>query len=249
MLSFEQLLNSEFIKNSDVSAVNVRSSSEIHVGESAIAVGNPKAEGISASKGIISRDSEEITISIDGSSSVEMRVMRIDTPVNSGNSGGGLFDSKGNLIGIVNAKFSDTSVENIGYAIPSDIVSAVSDNILYYCDGVSCTTLQRPLLGITVTLKDSYAEYDEESGYVNIIETTTVYEVSSTSVAYGILEANDIIKSVTIRDKTTDITRQFLLIDSILNAYVGDTITLVIERNGELLEKSFTVTQNMITSY
>ena len=98
-------------------------------------------------------------------------------------------------------------------------------------------------------MKDSYAEYDEESGYVNIMETTIVYEVNTTSVAYGILEANDVIKSVTIRDKTIEVTRQFLLIDSILNAYIGDTVTLVIERNGEQLEKSFTITQNMITSY
>ena len=244
-----KITNNDIIKKSDVSAVSVRSSSQIHVGESAIAVGNPEAEGISATKGIISRDSENITISVDGTTSVDMRVMRIDTPVNSGNSGGGLFDSNGNLIGIVNAKLKDTSVENIGYAIPSDIVTAVAKNIIYYCDGVTCTTMQRPLLGISVSINDSYAEYDEATGYVNIIETVIVYGVNTDSVAYGKLKVDDIIKSVTIGERTIEITRQFSLIDSLLNARIGDTILLTIERNGETKELSFTITEDMISSY
>ena len=244
-----KISSSELIKNSDICAVDVRSSTLVRVGEDAIAVGNPKANGISATKGIISRDSENINLAVDGTNLVQMRVMRIDTPVNSGNSGGGLFDSSANLIGIVNAKISDSSIEGIGYAIPSDVVCAVAENILYYCDGETCTTMQRPLLGITVTISNSYAEYDQTTGFVNIIETSIIHEVSETSVANGILNENDVIKSVTVGEKTTEVTRQFMLIDSLLNSRVGDTVIITIERNGQTLEKSFTITEDMITSY
>ena len=62
-----------------------------------------------------------------------MRLLRTDTPVNSGNSGGGLFDANGYLIGIVNAKIKDLGVEGFGYSIPSSTMEAVVENILYYC--------------------------------------------------------------------------------------------------------------------
>lgn len=244
-----KITNSDLIRNSNVCAAEIKSSSLLHVGEDAIAIGNPKAEGIAVTKGIISTDSEDIQIAVDGTNLVTMRVMRIDTPVNSGNSGGGLFDSSGNLIGIVNAKISDTSVESIGYAIPSDIVTAVAENILYYCDGINCTTMQRPLLGITVTISNSYAKYDQNTGFINVIETSIIYEVSESSIAYGKLLVNDIIKSITIGDKTIEVTRQFMLIDSLLNAKIGDIVTITVERDGKIVNNSFTITESMITSY
>ena len=69
--------------------------------------------GISVSSGIVCVDSEYITMTAaDGKTSVSFRVIRVDSAVNSGNSGGGLFDKDGNLIGIVNAKISSTNVLN-----------------------------------------------------------------------------------------------------------------------------------------
>ena len=101
-------------------AVTVANSDELTPGMTTIAIGNPSSSdadlgGISVTKGIVSVDSEYITMSaIDTSGEVQFRVIRIDAPVNSGNSGGGLFNDKGELIGIVNAKISSSSVENIG---------------------------------------------------------------------------------------------------------------------------------------
>ena len=69
----------------------------------------------------------------DNRTEVSFRVMRVDAPVNSGNSGGGLFDGQGKLIGIVNAKIVDEGVENIGYAIPSNVAVSIANNIIDYC--------------------------------------------------------------------------------------------------------------------
>ena len=67
------------------------------------------------------------TITADGKTEVSLRVMRVDTAVNSGNSGGGLYNDEGNLIGIVNAKIVYDGVENIGYAISSSVAAAIAE--------------------------------------------------------------------------------------------------------------------------
>lgn len=85
----------------------------ILLAEQAIAIGNPLGAGISVTVGHISGISK--TINMDG---VNMTLLQTDAAVNSGNSGGALFDAEGYLIGIVNAKSTGTSVEGMGYAIP-----------------------------------------------------------------------------------------------------------------------------------
>ena len=85
------------------------------VGETAIAIGNPLGElGGSVSVGVISALGREVTV--DG---MPMTLLQIDASVNPGNSGGGLFNLRGELIGIVNAKSTGDAVEGIGFAIPS----------------------------------------------------------------------------------------------------------------------------------
>lgn len=75
------------------------------VGDSVIAIGNPNAGGIAVTQGILSMESEYITMTAaDNVSTVQIRVMRVDAAINGGNSGGGLFNDSGELIGIVNAK-------------------------------------------------------------------------------------------------------------------------------------------------
>lgn len=92
--------------------------SPLLVGESVIAIGNPLGElGGTVTNGIISALDREITI--DGN---RMTLLQTNAAVNPGNSGGGLFDSTGMLIGIVNAKESDSGIEGLGFAIPADRV-------------------------------------------------------------------------------------------------------------------------------
>ena len=150
--------DSEILASSSACAVEIADSDEVIVGESAIAIGNAQGYGISVSSGIVSVDSEYITMTAaDGRTSVSFRVMRVDTAVNSGNSGGGLFDSTGKLLGIVNAKIVDDGVENIGYAIPSRVVVSIAENVLDYCYGSETERVQRAFIGVTVNAADSKA--------------------------------------------------------------------------------------------
>ncbi len=243
--------NSELLKTSPVLEVSVRNSNEISVGDTAIAIGNPMGEGISVTSGIISVDSENIEMTAsDDITEIKMRLMRIDTPVNSGNSGGGLFDEIGNLIGIVNAKIIDTGIENIGYAIPSNVAIAIANNIIDYCYGTSLTAPQRALLGITVTISDSKMVYDANTASVSIEETNIVYEVSAGSIAYGKLLAGDILLEASLGGgEFIKLSRQHSLIDLMLDARAGDTVTLKINRGGTEMSVNITVTSDCIIPY
>ena len=195
-----KITGNDLIKNSDARAVSIADSLNVSVGDSAIAIGNAEGLGISATTGTISVDSEYIQMTaVDGYTLIKYRVMRIDTAINSGNSGGGLFNSKGKLIGIVNAKTSDTSVEGI----PSNIVAGVAQNIIDNCEGKKYTCVRKCTVGVTLEPESSYAKYDEATGKATIIEKVKVAEVGAGTVSDGKLKTGDIIKSGTgFRKKT-----------------------------------------------
>ena len=241
---------SEILKASDACSVTTANSDAVSVGESAIAIGNAKSYGLSASSGIISVDSEYIDmLGADGTTQISPRVLRVDTAINAGNSGGGLFDGNGNLLGIVNAKIVDTSVENIGYAIPSNVAVAVAENILDYCYGTTNERVQRALLGVTVISSDSHAVYNATTGRTTIEETVSIYEISSGALADGVLQVGDVLVSVTINDQAVSITRQHHIIDRMLDARVGDTVLFNLLRDGVEESVSITITAECLTAY
>ena len=242
--------DSEILKTSSACAVDVAYSDKVVVGDSAIAVGNAQGLGISSTSGIVSVDSEYITMTAaDEKTKVSFRVMRVDTAINSGNSGGGLYDDEGNLIGIVNAKIVYDGVENIGYAIPSNVAVSIAENVIDYCYGTDTERVQRALFGITVSASDSKATYHSETGSFTIEETVCVYEVSSGSLADGILQAEDVLVSATVNGNTTEITRQYHIIDMMLDVRVGDVVTLKILRADEEKTVSITITEGCLTAY
>lgn len=242
--------DSDILRNSHACQVDVADSDAVAVGDSAIAIGNAQGYGISASLGIVSVDSEYITMTAaDGRTEVSFRVMRVDTAVNSGNSGGGLYDDRGNLIGIVNAKIVDDGVENIGYAIPSNVAIAIADNIIDYCYGTDVQRVQRALLGITVTSSDSKAIYDVQTGTVRIVESVSIYEVAEASLADGALQAGDLLLSATVNGRKTEITRQYHVIDLMLSVRAGDTVSFTVLRDGQQLAVDITITADCLTAY
>jgi serine protease Do len=104
--------------------------------DTVIAIGNAEGEGFSATKGVVSVNSEQLTLDgPDQRTDITVRVIRIDAAINKGNSGGGLFDEQGRLIGIVNAKKTGDKVDNIAYAIPINLAKALADNVIYHSDG------------------------------------------------------------------------------------------------------------------
>ena len=99
---------------------------ELKVGQTVVVIGNPLGKlGGSVTDGIISALDRDI--SIDGAT---MRLLQTNASINSGNSGGGMFDLDGRLIGIVNAKSTGTDVEGLGFAIPADVALSVVTEIL-----------------------------------------------------------------------------------------------------------------------
>lgn len=242
--------DSEMLKTSDAAAVEIADSDKVTVGSSAIAIGNAKGLGVSASVGIVSVDSEYITMTAaDGKSEVSFRVMRVDTAVNSGNSGGGLYGGDGRLIGIVNAKIVDDGVENIGYAIPSNVAVSIADNIIDYCYGTELERVQRALLGITVTTSDSKAVYNPASGLIAVKETVSVYEVSAGSITSGLLMAEDVLLRASLNGETVEITRQYHIIDMMLDVRVGDTVELTVLRGTEEKTVIIKITEDCLTEY
>ncbi len=246
--------NSEILKKAyasgSVQAVKIADSDKISIGQETIAIGNPQGQGISVTTGVISVDSEYIDMTgSDGKTAISFRVMRTDTPVNSGNSGGGFFNAKGELIGVVNAKIINSDVENIGYAIPSNVARAIADNIIDYCYGKECKTVMRGILGITVIANSLSTYYDEEAGMLVRVEEIAVHDVTEGGLGSKMFQTGDIIKSVTIGDKEIEITRQHHLIDAMLDVRVGDTVTNVIVRNGEEMTVSTVITQDCLAAY
>ena len=122
----------------------VGNSDSLKVGESVMAVGNPLGElGGTVTSGIVSALNR--SVSIQGSSSVNtMSLIQMDASVSPGNSGGGLFNMNGELVGIVNAKSSDSDAEGLGFAIPVNDAVKVAQELLEngYVTG-------RPYLGIS----------------------------------------------------------------------------------------------------
>ncbi len=201
------------------------SSDSVRVGDSVIAIGNPLGSlGGSVTDGIISALEREIEVE-----SQVMSLIQTNADVNPGNSGGGLFNMNGELIGIINAKSSSssasgTTIEGIGFAIPGDTVKSVVTAIIEngYVTG-------RVVLGIQVIHVNS-AETAAEYG----VERFGVYIVSvdeGRGAEKAGLMAGDYILSIEDKliEKTSDVT-------SLLKDHTtGDTITVQVIRNGDLM--------------
>ncbi len=242
-----RIVESDILKNSASKAATVSTDSYVTVGQTAIAIGNPEAKGISATSGVVSVDSETITMTAaDNTTSVDYRVMRVDTAINSGNSGGGLFNSAGDLIGIVNAKIIDSKIENIGYAIPVSTAVAVSENIIANCTDASKTKMQRCLLGITTVVDTSKAVYDTNTMLTKIEETIKIYNVGETSLVKDKVQIDDILLSVSYKGETYELNRSYILVDLMLGTLVGETITLTLSRNGEEITHEILLTPECV---
>lgn len=150
-------------------------SDQIEVGELAVAIGNPMGQVHgSVTAGIISAVEQELTID-----DVTINAIQTDAAINPGNSGGALFDSYGNVIGIVYAKSSSVSIEGIGYAIPVNNIKDLVAQMINDPDSVKDQTKgSQIMLGITIRdiTEDMSKQYSMPVGVY-------ITEVSSMSAA------------------------------------------------------------------
>ncbi len=227
----------ELLKKDNVSCAKLGDSDAVKVGEETYAIGNPAGAGISVTNGILSVQSERITMAaLDGRDEnndkevdgVVYQVMRTSAAINSGNSGGGLFNTKGELIGIVNAKSSSSTVDNMGYALPINQVKAVCENVI-----ANGGTVKQARFGITVQTTASKSVIGED-GNVSIVEEFTVVEEPTVGyAARGVLEYGDIFLSAQIerngvKGEILTFTRQYQLTNFLLGVRLGDTVHLTV---------------------
>lgn len=214
------------IDGKDLPAATIGDSSTLTVGDFALAVGNPLGTlGGTVTDGIISALDREITVG-----SENMTLMQTNAAVSPGNSGGGLFNSKGELIGVVNAKSSASNTEGLGFAIPVNTAIEVVNQLINngYVSG-------RPALGVNVLA-------------INDAQTAAQYGVSRAGVyvmtvnAGGAaekagLKAGDMIMSINGNAvaATSDIT------SALDGASVGDAVELQIIREDKVLSVSVTL--------
>ena len=241
--------NSDIVKNSIAKSVRFGDSDLLKVGQDIFVVGNANGEGISVTQGIVSVVSENIVLqSVDGTGYVSRRMIRTDSAISLGNSGGGMFDKDGVLIGMVGAKTIVSGAENMGYAIPVNHIKTVVKSVLkqYAQDPTAAHDFVRPLLGITLFVESTYAKMDGDDLYIE--ENIQIDAVSPTGLAQGKVLVGDFIRSIKINDEEKIIVRRmYHVIDNVMRTDVGDVVTMEVERtvDGEtkIIELSFTVTE------
>jgi S1-C subfamily serine protease len=223
-----KIYGSEVLKNSPATEARWGDSNSAAVGEKVFVVGNSQGLGIAASQGVLSVDSEYISMAaLDGSKrSVDYRVMRTDAAINGGNSGGPMFNSRGEVIGIVNAKSVAQNVENTGFALPAAQVQGVIENILTHQGSV-----KRATLGVMVHVVASSAVMNAD-GTVGIVQTLKIGKVEELSAAYGKLQTEDVLQSITVDGITYPLTRLFHMGDILLRVKQGDTVVISVLRAG-----------------
>ena len=208
----------------------VGNSDSLKVGQSVMAVGNPLGElGGTVTGGMISALNRSVTI--QGSSSVNtMSLIQMDASVSPGNSGGGLFNMNGELIGIVNAKSSSSDAEGLGFAIPINDAIKVAQELLEngYVTG-------RPYLGITY-LGVEDAQTAAQLG-VNAYGVYVVEVVKGGPAERAGLQSGDRIVSI----DGTEIASKDDLGTLMQKHAAGDTLNITIARNGQMQTVSVTL--------
>ena len=208
----------------------VGDSDKLAVGDNVLAVGNPLGElGGTVTSGIVSALNR--SVSIQSSSSVNtMSLIQMDASVSPGNSGGGLFNMNGELIGIVNAKSSSSDAEGLGFAIPINDAIKVAQDLLEngYVTG-------RPYMGITY-LAVNDAQTAAQLG-VNAYGIYVVDVVSGGPADKAGLKAGDRIVSI----DNTEVAQKTDLGTLMQEHSAGDTLSITVARDGQMQTVSLTL--------
>ena len=207
------------IEATGLNAATLGNSDDMKVGESVYLVGNPLGElTYTMTAGIISALDREIAAEQDAS----VNMFQLDAAVNSGNSGGPVYNSRGQVIGVVTAKYKSTGVEGLGFAIPINDAAEIADELIDhgYVSG-------KPYFGIMVkTMTEQYA------AYYNSVPGVYVYSVDagSCAAAAGIRQGDVITKLGDEEIKTN------ADLSTAKKAYkAGDKAEVTVYRGGEYL--------------
>lgn len=209
--------------------IELGSTTELAIGDPAIAVGNPLGltGGPSVTVGVVSAFDRRVQTSID---SELFGMLQTDAPITRGSSGGALVDREGRLIGITTAiGVSDVGAEGLGFAVPVELMTKIADDLLEFGEA------RHPFLGITgVTEFVDTGDGAVVPGGVSVSSVLT-----DTAAELAGIQPGDVILSF---DGNAVVTMDQLIVD--LRRYrVGDIVTIEILRNGETSDLAVTLLQ------
>ena len=200
------------IDKTGLTAATLGDSDSVRVGEFTMAVGNPLGMQSSVSSGMVSAVNRKVTT--DG---VTFTLIQTDTAINSGNSGGALVNSKGEVIGINTLKMSGSGIEGMGFAIPINSAKPIYEQLVQY------NKVKRPFIGI------SGRDLDEKTAEANnLVVGVYVLSIDEFSAAEKSgLKIGDVITAIDGKNITT-----MDELNEVKNTHnIGDEITLTIKRN------------------
>ena len=210
----------------NLTPAEIGDSDMLTVGEDVIAIGNPLGElRGTATSGIISALRRPVTVE-----KVNMELIQTDAAISPGNSGGGLFNASGKLIGIVNAKASDENAEGLGFAIPiNDVLGEINDLLNYgYITG-------KAYLGVytqNVTLRSDYGFWQYST--VSCVQVGDV--VAGSAAEKAGIKSGDLILSI----NGEQVSSNTVLSEIIAQYNAGETATVKIQREGQAMELQVT---------
>ena len=146
-----------------IKVATVGDSSKLTVGESAVVIGNALGYGQSVTTGVISALEREVQLQDESGKTIKNKLLQTDAAVNPGNSDGALLNMKGEVVGIVSAKYSDTSVEGMGYAIPISSAQSIIEGLITRQEVSEGDASYFGIAGVDVT-SDVSVQYDIPSG-------------------------------------------------------------------------------------
>ena len=200
-------------------------SDALAVGEVAVAVGNPLGTlSNTVTDGVVSALNRQVTVQDN-----DMTLIQTDASISPGNSGGGLFNANGELIGIVNAKSSYSEAEGIGFAIPINTAMEIGQQL------IENGSVARPALGVKI-MDVTDAQTAQQLG----VSTMGVYVVEVTkgsgADAAGV-QAGDRVLAV----DDTAVSDSSALKNYLKDKGIGDTVNLQVERDGKVLTLAVTL--------
>ncbi len=231
-------IEDEEYKNENIIAhpCEIADSCSVSFGDNVVAIGNPMGKGFSVTDGVVSVPSELISVS---NSSYLQRVIRISSPINAGNSGGGLFNAKGQYLGMVAVKSGDTSsasIDCIAYAIPGTFACNMAFNI------IDNSAILKPVVGAEFENSGGMQEARIIGDKTILVDKVVVSSVKEGTPAYAAgIKENDRLLRFSYDGKTVEVVNKYTFEDHVFAMRVGTKVTFIIERDGSVIEKIFTI--------
>ena len=214
-----------------IKAADLGDSDSMKLGQGVVAIGNALGQGQSVTVGYVSALNKKLT-----NNDVERTLLQVDAAINPGNSGGALLNMNGEVIGINAAKYSDTSVEGIGYAIPISQAKDIISDLMTKTTKVAVDENEQGYLGIQLQNIDS-----QMAQAYGMPEGTYVYKI----VAGGAASRSDLRERDIITKFDGEKVKNGDDLKKLLTYYkAGSTVTMTVQslENGKYVERNVQIT-------